>query len=460
MASTTLPMREKYTLTESGGAGEERGKIRFGREMRKQFLFDEKYLNLNHGSFGTYPKPIRDVMRQIQDQTEARPDAFIRYTYKELLDESRGAMSTMLNVPVDTLVFVPNATTGINTVLRNLVFEPGDKIMYFATIYGSCEKTVEYITETTPAKAVKVQYTYPVSDDWLVDEFTKKVREEKEAGNKIRIAIFDTVVSMPGVRMPFERLTQVCKEEGVLSCVDAAHGVGHIDMDLGKLDPDFLVTNCHKWLFVPRGCALFYVPVRNQYLLRSTLPTSHGFIPTPRPGQQITNPLPASIKSPFVTNFEFVGTIDNSPYLCIPAALKFRESIGGEEVIRDYCMSLVCTAGKLAAEAFGTEVLENEERTLGNCCFSNFKLPLKLESVQAVVKKLGGKEVGVESVVRDWMSLKMVEEYNTFLAIFFYGNSWWVRFSGQIYLELADFEWAIDVLKTLCDRTLEGEFLK
>ena len=201
---------------------------------------------IQSGSFGTYPKPVRDVMRQIQDQTEARPDAFIRYTYKYLLDEARGAMSTLLNAPVETLVFVPNATTGINTVMRNLVFESGDVILYFATIYGACEKTVEYITDTTPAKVAKVQYTYPVSDGWLVSEFKKRVREEKEAGNRVKIAIFDTVVSMPGVRMPFERLTQACKEEGVLSCIDAAHGVGHVELDLRKLDPDFLVSNCHK----------------------------------------------------------------------------------------------------------------------------------------------------------------------------------------------------------------------
>src|SRR5436853_7846246 len=71
---------------------------------------------IRSGSFGTYPKPVRDVMRRIQDQTESRPDAFIRYTYKDMLDEARGAMSTLLNAPVETLVLVPNATTGCNNV--------------------------------------------------------------------------------------------------------------------------------------------------------------------------------------------------------------------------------------------------------------------------------------------------------------------------------------------------------
>jgi len=65
-------------------------------------------------------------------------------------------------------------------------------------------------------------------------------------GGKVRIAVFDTVVSAPGVRMPFERLTQKCKELGVMSCIDGAHGVGHLNIDLGALDPDFFVSNCHK----------------------------------------------------------------------------------------------------------------------------------------------------------------------------------------------------------------------
>jgi selenocysteine lyase/cysteine desulfurase len=129
-----------------------------------------------------------------------------------------------------------------------LVFNPGDKIVYFDTIYGACERTVSYITETTPAEAVKVKYTYPVSDKWLVSEFKRVVGDEQKKGNNVRIAIFDTVVSLPGVRMPFEALTEACKELGVMSCIDGAHGVGHIELDLHSLDPDFFVSNCHKFV--------------------------------------------------------------------------------------------------------------------------------------------------------------------------------------------------------------------
>jgi hypothetical protein len=201
---------------------------------------------------------------------------------------------------------------------------------------------------------------------------------------------------------------------------------------------------------------VFYVPIRNQHLIRSTLPTSHGFIPTPKPGEKIpNNPLPPSNKSPYITNFEFVGSIDNGPYLCVPAALEYRESIGGEKAILKYCHDLAHQAGDLTAKILGTEVMENAEGTLGNCCLRTVRLPLQLAEVQKVA---GTDEVGTDVGV--WLTGTMVREYDTFIALIFYGGSWWVRWSAQVYLEPSDFEWGAKVLLELCERVMKGEFLE
>ena len=407
------------------------------------------------GSFGTYPTPIRSVLRHFQDQGEARPDAYIRYEYPRLLDESRAAVARYLHAPVETCVFVNNATTGINTVLRNLVFKPKDVIIYFSTIYGACEKTVSYITETTLAEAKKVQYTYPVSDDYLCDAFETAVKELKRDGKNPRIAIFDTIVSLPGVRMPFERLTKLCKKHDVLSCIDGAHGVGHIPLNLSKLDPDFFVSNCHKWLYVPRGCAIFYVPERNQHLMRSTLPTSHGFVPLPT-GERINNPLPPSNKSEYITNFEFVGTLDDSPYLCVPAGIEWRSKITwngkrGEEAVFAYNLHLASRSGKIVSGILQTETLENEEGTLGNCNFSNIRLPLSFS-------ELTSSDPAQATQIGQWIARTLVDEYRTFIAIIFYGGAWWVRLSAQVYLTEQDFQWAGHVLREVCARVNKGEW--
>ena len=172
-----------------------------------------------------------------------------------MLDASRAALAKLLNVAVETIVLVANATTGVNTILRNLKFEPGDVILYLDAIYPACEKTIQYLTETTPVEAVKVaDFCYPVEDDQLVQKFRDAVKNVQKqdvasangAKKRVKIAVYDTVCSMPGVRLPFEKLTQACRELGVLSLIDGAHGIGHIPLDLAELDSDFFVSNCHK----------------------------------------------------------------------------------------------------------------------------------------------------------------------------------------------------------------------
>jgi len=119
-------------------------------------------------------------------------------------------------------------------------------IIDLATTYGACRNTVRYVCETTKATAASVDYTYPIEDGDLVQRFRDAVEKETREGRIVRVAIIDTVVANPGVRMPFEMLTQACRELGVMSLIDGAHGVGHIDLDLTVLDPDFFVSNCYK----------------------------------------------------------------------------------------------------------------------------------------------------------------------------------------------------------------------
>jgi hypothetical protein len=140
--------------------------------------------------------------------------------------------------------------------------------------------------------------------------------------------------------------------------------------------------------------------------------------------------------------------------MCIPAALEYRESLGGEEAVLKYNQTLARDGGKRVAEILGTEVLENKTGTLGVCCLSNVKLPLDFNVVAGIAKD---EAVGIP--VAQFISALLVREYGTFIAIIFYGGAWWVRLSGQVYLEMADFDWAGGVLKDVCDRVLKGDFL-
>ena len=143
--------------------------------------------------------------------------------------------------------------------------------------------------------------------------------------------------------------------------------------------------------------------------------------------------------------FDFVGTIDNTNYLCVPAALAFRASIGGETAIMDYCIELAREGGDRAADILGTECMGSGAAR--KCAFANVRLPLEMESM------------GVEAAeVAPWIARKGVEEAETFFALRAYRGAWWWRVSGQVYLDVQDIEWGAGVLKSLCERVKSGQW--
>lgn len=211
------------------------------------FQFSPSYTPLNHGSFGAYPRLVQKKQNLFTKLAAERPDTFIVFDLPKFIDESREAVAPFLGVPTDEVVFVPNATTAINTVLRNLQFEEGDVVLHFSTIYGACEKTLASIAELTPLRCESILLEYPIEDEEILRRFEEAVTELGKEGRNIRVAMFDTVLTFPGVRMPWEDLVAACKEAGILSLIDGAHGIGHIDLThLGRVGPDFFVSNCHK----------------------------------------------------------------------------------------------------------------------------------------------------------------------------------------------------------------------
>jgi selenocysteine lyase/cysteine desulfurase len=159
-----------------------------------------------------------------------------------------------------------------------------------------------------------------------------------------------------------------------------------------------------------------------------------------------------------VAKFEFMGTVDRSPYLCVPAALAWREGLGGEEIIMTYCQTLAREAGKYVAAALGTEVLENSTGTLGRCCMSNVRLPISVEKVYNTAAQNGIEKEDVGVIVRDWMKKLSHTDYGTFIVVFWYGGCWWTRISAQVYLEMRDFEFMVKTLRGMCGRVERGEW--
>ncbi|KAI8877346.1 PLP-dependent transferase [Backusella circina FSU 941] len=420
---------------------------KFGKEFLKDFFLEEGYTALNHGSFGVYPKVLQSSLIDFQMKTELNPDRWLRRDMFLELDKNREALSGLLHCDSEELVFIPNAMTGINTVLRSLPFETGDKVICFNTAYMSVGGTLRFIKDYQKLELVVIDLEYPMSDDEVLEK-TKETIELHNHNGKVKACVFDAISSAPGVRFPYERMTHLLRENNILSVLDGAHAIGQLPLDLHETDPDFFITNCHKWLYTPRGAAVLYVPFRNQKLVHPAIINSWY-------GKKRD---PSVKETSFRKEFEWPGTADFSTFMCIipgkvwkeeskilivmSLAMEYRKSLGGEDAIMKYCNELAVKGGQLVADIWGTSVMENDEKTL-TTAMVNVEVPL-------------GKTTLSESVLYEAFIDKLLYEHHTMATVYKHNQKWYARISAQIYNELDDFKVLADALLKVC-RDLEAQ---
>jgi selenocysteine lyase/cysteine desulfurase len=309
---------------------------------------------------------------------------------------------------------------------------------------GSCEKTVQFLCDTVPGfSMVKVDLDYPISNE----EIVVRTKGALSANSNVRLILMDAISSLPGVRFPWEEICALCRERKIYSLVDAAHAVTQIPVNIFKSDPDFFVSNLHKWSYIPRGCAVLYIRRELQSKIHS-IPIGHGYISSTQPG--VPSPLSTNPEGTWVSEHEWVGTQDWSGYLSVSAAFEFIERCGGAEKIREYCHSLAIEGGQIVAEILETEVLDADG---GNMV--NVRLPLDVphEARATHAEELANQQEAL---------FDGLFEHDCFPYPFVMKRAgrkeWWCRFSAQIYLDEDDFVYGANVLKKLCRSLQDVDF--
>lgn len=405
----------------------------FGHAFKKAHfpISDNDYVPVNHGSYGLPPQVVVDKYQEEMCLDLASPDTYILTRQPQEYLESLKAVAKLLNCSYKSLAFVENATTGVNTVLRSYPFKKGDKIAMPTTTYGSCANTVKFLQLTVGIQIVIIELNFPLSDDEVVKAFRKAFEVEK-----ITLALFDTVVSMPGVKLPFKELTKLCKEYGVVSLVDGAHSIGLLPLDFSDFSPDYYTTNLHKWLYVPRGCAALYVDPKHFRTIQS-MPVSHSYVDV---NADLTQ---EQLDDLLVSKFTFYGSKTFASIACVKTAIKFRnEQCGGEEAIRKYCYDLARQVGQLTQTLWpGTSLIENKEGTLANAMITAF-VPIEQYS-ETFNPKDPADVLSLLNFLRDYQ----IKEHGTYAPFGAYAGKIIVRFSCQVYNEISDYEYAIKVAR-------------
>ena len=273
--------------------------------LARHWALDPSITFLNHGSFGACPRPVLAAQQRWRDQLEAEPVRFMVRELEPALDAARAALAAFVGARAEDLVFVPNATTAVSTVLASLSFAPGDELLTTDHVYNACRNALDRTAQRTGARVVSVRVPFPLRD---AEAFATALLAA--AGPRTKLALIDHVTSPTGLILPVERLVPALQARGVDVLVDGAHAPGMLPLSLDALGAAYYTGNCHKWICAPKGAALLHVRADRQAGIRP-LVTSHGA--TSR----------RTDRSRFQLEFGWTGTDDPTAALCVPEALVF-----------------------------------------------------------------------------------------------------------------------------------------
>ena len=305
--------------------------------LRQEFLLDPDVVFLNHGSFGATPEPVFAEYGHWQRELERQPVEFLGRRAEDLLDEARAAMAAYLGCARDDLVFVPNATTGINVVARSLPLEPGDEVVGTGLEYGACERTWEWFCAKRGAHYTRAHIPLPLADpDEVVDAIFAAVTP------RTRAIFLSHVTSGTALRLPVEAVARRARELGIVSVVDGAHAVGQWPVDLDALGVDCYASNFHKWLCAPKGSGFLYAHPDQHPWLESPI-VSWGWV---------DGNAHFRTESPFVSRNQMQGTRDIAAFLSAPAAVAYQAERDWEAV-RERCHALASEARERIAALSG-----------------------------------------------------------------------------------------------------------
>ena len=372
--------------------------------LAQHWNLDENTVFLNHGSFGATPSAITEEQRRWQDLLENEPVYFYMEGVLEPLIQARKALATMLTCDPDDLALIENATTGVNTVLRSLTFEPGDELLVPDHAYQACRNCLDYVAKRWGATVVTVAIPFPISGPDVVMEAMMEAVTERTV-----LAMIDTVTSPTGLRMPFEALTSALEGRGIRVLLDAAHGIGMVPLALDELGASYTTSNNHKWLCSPKGSAFLHVRKDRQHEIQP-LTISHG----------MTFPLGDTTR--FRHEFDWTGTRDVSAHCALPATIEFMAGLldGGWPAIMQHNHALAIKGRNILCEALGIEPPCPDEMVT---CISTLILPVDEEQELAPIHEF------------DPLQATLRERYGIQIPVWTWASpeGRYVRLSAQLY---------------------------
>lgn len=378
----------------------------FGRHLRPLWHLAADGTFLNHGSFGACPKEVLAYQARLREEMERAPDVFFRRNVSPRnpdndLRRTAERLGRFAGTTGERIAFVSNATEAVNTVLRSMPFAAGDEILVLDCVYNAVRLAIEDVCRRTGAKMVKVALPIPLT----VNDVVGRIADA--AGPRTKLAIIDHISSPTATVFPVAEIARALKAKGVRVMIDGAHAVGQLALDLPAIGADWYTANAHKWLYAPKGSALFYASA-DASPMPAPLSVSHWH------------------EMGFPRAFDYVGTRDVTPFLSVAAALDFIERFGAAEV-RAYLEGLSRDGDAIVRRLGAVPVAPDAMFAAMRAYVLPQRRPAEGDDALALMNTM-------------W------DEHRIWIASSAYQGKLLLRLSAQIYAERGDTAHAVEVL--------------
>ena len=387
----------------------------FGHGMLAHWALDPDVLYLNHGTVGATPRRSLAAQQRIRDEMERQPSRFLLRDLSGHVGMPRPeptrmrvaaeAVARFVGANGRDLVFVDNATSGVNAILRSFPLAPGDEILVTDHNYGAVARTAKYVARDRRGSVKTVTVPYPAYDrDRLVATVAAAI------GPKTRIAVVDHIAAESALIFPVKEIAALCRSRGVAVVIDGAHVPGVLPLDVPAIGADYYVANLHKWAHAPKSTGFIWAHPSRQADLHPVV-ISWGY------------------ELGYTNEFDWVGTRDPSPWLAAPEGIAFLQELGFDAVQR-YCHDLVVRAAHLVVDRLGTaSAFPIKDDDLG--FMATVPLPERL-----------GATPEHAAALRD----KLLFDHGIEVQVHASGGRLRMRICAQVYNELADYERLADAL--------------
>lgn len=377
-------------------------------DLADLFLLRPEVTYLNHGSFGACPRPVFEEYQALQRELEEEPVEFLFRRIDALLGPAREELAAFVGASANDLVYVSNATTGVNIVARSLLLGKDDEVLTTDHEYGAMNRMWRFVCARRGARYVECALPLPVAS---AEEIVERIWSAVTA--RTRVLFLSHITSSTALTMPVAALARRARDAGIVTLIDGAHAPGQIPLDIDALGADFYVANCHKWMMAPKGAAFVHARRPMQHLVKPLVVSW---------GREDTTPGPSS----FVSELEWQGTRDIAPFLAVRAAIRFMADHDWDRV-RAACRELVLEAREKIGALTGLEPITPD----GEDWFKQMSsIPLPQCDTQKLQRELFDR-FGVEIPCITWKDRPFV------------------RISAQGYNTAADVNRLVDALSAL-----------